>query len=688
MYDGAPDGAVLLGLDRRSFYAVACVRQADVLGIKEAAEGLQVHLQRAAATAMASSTAAEALRILDTYRREDIGTEQAPTKPLVKARNRLREAEEQLRLAERAQTDLEALRLEVETKRNEADLADKHARIAEAKRASVEALALRQRLDTAERLAPLFPEGEPRHLSDDASAADAVATALEAWEQRPRDPFLSGEGTGTLEQALAGVPDPGEGDLEEDAAVRTAAEAHRRAEALLQGHRSARPAAQEQTIAPSPAPKRTAFLLSGLAGCFAGVVVLLAGLVAIGVVVGLAGAGVAAYAYLSGKRVTLPSGRDAWRETEEELQRSMEVAESALRAALEARGSTVATGGIGAAYERYRDDCERRRRRLELRRRLEEVRRYQEAEASLRRAAAGIGLDGSARPAELVERLRSWQEQRSQRLEELDANRRSWTDLKEALAGLTIEELRAATLKRGREAEALGAAFSPEELEALQLEEDVQGQVQSLLTSAQAAHEELARLEQRLSDQEARFPDLAAASEERELAEEDLARLQDLDRVLARTRDFLAQAAERAHSNIAPALQATLERWLSHITSGRYAEARVDPQDLRVRVRTPDGQWREADRLSHGTAEQVYLLLRVALAERLGNRDEPCPLILDDVTAHSDPQRTNAILDALAAISAERQVIFFSQEGEILEWARANQDKCKLAELPVLEPAR
>lgn len=81
MYDGAPDGAVLLGLDRRSFYAVACVRQADVLGIKEAAEGLQVHLQRAAATAMASSTAAEALRIMDTYRREEIGTEQAPTKP-------------------------------------------------------------------------------------------------------------------------------------------------------------------------------------------------------------------------------------------------------------------------------------------------------------------------------------------------------------------------------------------------------------------------------------------------------------------------------------------------------------------------------------------------------------------------------------------------------------------------------
>lgn len=580
------------------------------------------------------------------------------------------------------------LRLEVEAKRNEADLADKHARLAEAKRASVEALALQQRLDTAERLAHLFPEGEPRQLSDDASAADTVAAALEAWEQRPAGASLSSEDTVALEQALSGMRDPGAGDLEEDAGVRTAAEAHRRAEALLQGHRSALPVAQEHVTAPAHNNQRTPLLLTGLAVCVAAGVLLVNGLAAIGVVVGLAAAALAAYAFLSGKRVRLPSGRDAWRETEEELQRSVEAAEIVLRAALEARGSTVAIGGIGAAYESYRDACERRRRRLELSRRLQEVRRYQEAEASLRRAAASVGLDGSARTAELVETLRSWQAQRSQRLEELDANRRSWTDLKEALAGLTIEELRSATLKRGREAEALGAAFSPDELDALQLEEDVQGQVQSLLTSVQATREELARLEERLSDQKARFPDLAAASEERELAEEDLARLQDLDRVLARTRDFLAQAAERAHNNIAPALQATLERWLSHITSGRYAEARVDPQDLRVRVRAPDGQWREADRLSHGTAEQVYLLLRVALAERLGNRDEPCPLILDDVTAHSDPQRTNAILEALAAISVERQVIFFSQEGEVLEWARANQDKCKLVELPVLEPAR
>jgi len=287
----------------------------------------------------------------------------------------------------------------------------------------------------------------------------------------------------------------------------------------------------------------------------------------------------------------------------------------------------------------------------------------------------------------VAEALRSWQTQRAQRLREHDAILQSWTEWREALGNWTVEELRAGTLKRRQEAEELRAAFSADELAAIELEEDAPSQLQSLRASAQRAREELAGLEARLSEQEARFPDLAAATEERQLAAEDLARLRDLDRILERTRGFLVRASERAHQNIAPALQSTLQRWLPQITLGRYTETLVDPRDLLVRVRGPDGNWREADRLSHGTAEQVYLLLRVALAEHMGKRDEPCPLILDDVTAHSDPERTVAILDALAAISEERQVIFFSQEAEVLEWARLNDDRCNLIRLPILEPA-
>ena len=86
-------------------------------------------------------------------------------------------------------------------------------------------------------------------------------------------------------------------------------------------------------------------------------------------------------------------------------------------------------------------------------------------------------------------------------------------------------------------------------------------------------------------------------------------------------------------------------------------------------MRAPGGPWREAALLSHGTAEQVYLLLRVALADHLTRAGEVCPLILDDPTPHFDTQRTLAVLDLLLRLAEARQVVLFSQELEVLTWA-------------------
>jgi uncharacterized protein YhaN len=115
-----------------------------------------------------------------------------------------------------------------------------------------------------------------------------------------------------------------------------------------------------------------------------------------------------------------------------------------------------------------------------------------------------------------------------------------------------------------------------------------------------------------------------------------------------------------------------LRRWLSNVTQGRYTDARVDPSDLSVQVLGPDNEWRDARQLSHGTAEQIYLLLRVVLAERLATTGETCPLILDDVPVQSDRARKRSLLEAIASISRGRQVILLTQEEEVLQWAQEN----------------
>jgi uncharacterized protein YhaN len=145
---------------------------------------------------------------------------------------------------------------------------------------------------------------------------------------------------------------------------------------------------------------------------------------------------------------------------------------------------------------------------------------------------------------------------------------------------------------------------------------------------------------------------------------------------LARIIDFadkaLRAAKDKVNASIAPALRARILPWLPRVTGGRYTDLVVDPANLIVRVRDPDGGDREATVMSHGTMEQIYLLVRLALADLLATRDETAPVILDDVTVQSDPVRTVAFLELLHEISRERQVVFFTQEQVVVEWAEAN----------------
>lgn len=146
--------------------------------------------------------------------------------------------------------------------------------------------------------------------------------------------------------------------------------------------------------------------------------------------------------------------------------------------------------------------------------------------------------------------------------------------------------------------------------------------------------------------------------------------MKSLADVLETARTFLAAAQERVHHDIAPILASKVRDRLARVTGGRYDEASVDPETLNVQVRDAEGRWRNAELLSHGTAEQVYLLLRVAMAEILTEDGVNCPLLFDDSTVQSDPQRTWAILDVLHEVSGEHQVIVFSQEDDVIEWAQ------------------
>jgi hypothetical protein len=192
-------------------------------------------------------------------------------------------------------------------------------------------------------------------------------------------------------------------------------------------------------------------------------------------------------------------------------------------------------------------------------------------------------------------------------------------------------------------------------------------------TSALRAYEEASRAaaeaRAQLAERTRGLQSITEAEETLAAVEAELARVERLERTLELTRTFLLRAQDQVHRSVAPRLAEQVSEWLPRVTGGRYVKALVDPATLAVGVRGEDGPWREAALLSHGTAEQVYLLLRMALADQLTRPGEVCPLILDDPTPHFDAGRTQAVLDLLVQIAETRQVILFSQEREVLGWA-------------------
>lgn len=147
-------------------------------------------------------------------------------------------------------------------------------------------------------------------------------------------------------------------------------------------------------------------------------------------------------------------------------------------------------------------------------------------------------------------------------------------------------------------------------------------------------------------------------------------RLQALERVEAAldlAQRTLTQATQELQRRFAPRIAQRALTLLEQMTFGRYDRVRLG-SDLSVQSGTrQENALRETLWRSDGTADQIYLALRLAVAEALTPQ---APLILDDALARFDDDRLAAALQILREQSRQRQVIVFScqeRERKILE---------------------
>lgn len=130
--------------------------------------------------------------------------------------------------------------------------------------------------------------------------------------------------------------------------------------------------------------------------------------------------------------------------------------------------------------------------------------------------------------------------------------------------------------------------------------------------------------------------------------------------------ETLQHAGESVRESVVPRIRALAVTYLSSITDGKYTNVNVDGT-FSVTVNA-DGAYRELEYMSGGTADAVYLALRLALVRVLYKSTIP-PMMFDEAFAHMDNERAASLVKMLCSGGSIQALVFTCQgrEGNVLD---------------------
>jgi exonuclease SbcC len=320
-------------------------------------------------------------------------------------------------------------------------------------------------------------------------------------------------------------------------------------------------------------------------------------------------------------------------------------------------------------------------------------------------------------PQKLLEMLRSLQEKTAEKITENDKRKARLSAL---LGDETLDSMRERVESLRSEAEKAVATLDERqknEVKALlyrwrkspSSEEEAEAELRSLEKQLSSLREQLAAeraaFAQKYLSPESSYVPVAEAVAQLEAAESRREEIERKAMVYKLAKEFLERASRTFQRDFGPRLVQTTSALAAKVSEKRYQKVFLDLQGpLSVRVLRPPAEDQlsetvgaaakpvDAADTSYGTAEQLYLLFRLALANAVA-RGESIPVILDEVTVHADSKRTEALLEIFAELGSDgdiedaarleniSQVLLFTQESEVLEWAQAHPESVALVKL-------
>lgn len=143
--------------------------------------------------------------------------------------------------------------------------------------------------------------------------------------------------------------------------------------------------------------------------------------------------------------------------------------------------------------------------------------------------------------------------------------------------------------------------------------------------------------------------------------------LESLGNAINIAKDSLERAYGRMKSEITPKFTQELSKIIEYISSGKYNNVKfIDGEGIVVELE--NGEYINANKLSIGTIDQLYLSLRLSAIQEI--TEEKNPIILDEAFAYYDTKRLENIIKYLNENYKEHQIMIFTctdREKEILE---------------------
>jgi uncharacterized protein YhaN len=202
--------------------------------------------------------------------------------------------------------------------------------------------------------------------------------------------------------------------------------------------------------------------------------------------------------------------------------------------------------------------------------------------------------------------------------------------------------------------------------------QELDGATQALEKERSVLDQQIGALNHRLEQMDGRSAAaMHAENAERLLADlesdvEKYARLKIASIILSRT---VEQYREKHQG---PLIRRASELF-SLMTLGAFSQLRAEYDErgnpVLVGIRPQTDAQVTVDGMSDGTADQLYLSLRLASLEQYLEHNEALPFVVDDILLRFDDDRALATLKVLGELSRKTQVIFFTHHRHLVEMA-------------------